>query len=239
MFCKYCGKKIDKDSRFCKHCGNDLESNSQQQSKSTHNLLSWFLSLSKKRQICLMAYIIWLLGWGVISIGVAAEEPSASICLFLIFAIIVPLILVFAWHYNKHLRKKSLNNEITVENDSCSNQVTADASTNSNQDSNFGPDVVKTYPLVEFAKEHGKMQLIREYDKKTCSYQISFIFTDQTGKITTVLPSESTKNLTTEQITYLKYNMYIIEYQNGTFYLENTNYYARPDNEYMSKLDNT
>ncbi|MBE6039036.1 MAG: zinc ribbon domain-containing protein [Anaerofustis stercorihominis] len=24
IFCKYCGKEIDADSRFCKHCGEDL-----------------------------------------------------------------------------------------------------------------------------------------------------------------------------------------------------------------------
>ena len=157
MFCKFCGKEIDPDSHFCKYCGHDLESAS---SKSNNYLLSSFLNLSKKWQIILMVYSIWALGW--LLVGASEHFKYNFLIGFIVFVIVIPLLMLFVWHYIKHLRRKPINNEVNI---------------------------IKSISLMDFAKDYGKMQMIKDYDPKKSAYKISFVFTDSNGNVINVKSS--------------------------------------------------
>ena len=79
--------------------------------------------------------------------------------------------------------------------------------------------IIRTYHLMEFAALRGKMKLQRNYDKKTCSYVVSYAFVDGSGKTTTVLPDGDTVSLTAADISSQKHSLVVNEYSDGTFVL--------------------
>ena len=190
MFCKFCGKEIDPDSHFCKYCGHDLESASTSHSKSNNCLLSGFLNLSKKWQIILMVYSIWALGWLLVCVSEHFKDNFLGG--FIVFVIVIPLFMLFVWHYMTHLRRKPINNEVNI---------------------------VKSISLMDFAKDYAKMQMVKDYDPKKSAYKISFVFTDSDGNVINVKSSDAVKGLSSRDISRQKFELCVNVYADGHFEL--------------------
>lgn len=212
MYCKHCGKEIDADSRFCKHCGKSLENTPNPTpipqtvpqgipqaipqgiplpAKSGNGLFSRFLSLSKKWQIILMLLILWILAW-ICGIFYSIGPEGYITGNFILCVIAIPTFILFIWHYFKHLAIHSNKVEVRL---------------------------VMSYPLVDFANEHGKMQVAWDYNKKSRLYDMSFTFTSQSGKVIRVYPSEELKYLEPEQLPNYKSWLYVNEYSDGHYML--------------------
>jgi len=224
MYCKFCGKEIDQDSLFCKHCGTSLSSDttsSKGSLKGISNLKSWFTSLSKGKQICLMVYFLWF--W--IAFVVCSSEDNFIVA-FPILVIIIPAALLMLWYAYTHKWFKRNRNVPTVSNYTQSPAVA---------DTIMSPEksIIKTYSLTEFAAEHGKMQLQKNYDKKTCSYVVSYIFTNKGGQKTIVEPAEEVTELTAEEIAMQKFTLCVNEYSDGSLKLERRIIQQNPDEDYM------
>ncbi len=219
MYCKFCGKEIDQDSLFCKHCGADLSSErsaSKALFKGIASLKSWFTSLSKRIQICLMVYFLWF--WG--AFVVCSLPDNNFFVVFPILAIIIPAALLMLWYAYSHKWFKQRRRKPKIE-----------TILSEDSDPEVENVVLKTYSLTEFAAENGKMQIQRNYDKNTCSYVVSYIFTNKGGKKTIVEPVEELSLLAAEEISNQKYVLCVNEYSDGVFRLERRNIQQRPHEE--------
>ena len=236
MYCKNCGNEIDADSLFCKNCGADLKGSSSllKSSKSNHNLLSKFLNLEKKWQITILVFILWILVW--IFFCFIVPQKDDSIASFMLFVIIIPFIIFFIWYYYRYLRNNPNNNKLSCEKDGVDEAKEILDSINGNTTFANIPCVIKIYPLMEFAKDHGKMQMVKNFDKTSSSYIISFVFTDMHGNITHVQCSESIKGLSSEQISVQKYSMCIKEYSDGHYELCDNLQSSNADEAFKTKM---
>jgi len=225
MYCKFCGKEIDQDSLFCKHCGTNLSSDvssSKDSLKGLSSLKSWFTSLSKGKQICMMIYFLWF--W--IAFVICSSEDD-FIVLFPILVIIIPAALLMLWYaYTHKWFKIDKNTTYNPNIDSQSPDV---------EEAFIEPEnsIIKTYPLTEFAAEHGKMQLQKNYDKKSSMYVVSYVFTNKGGKKTIVEPAEDISALSAEDISNQKFVLCVNEYKDGTLRLERRFIQQNPDEDYM------
>ena len=137
-----------------------------------------------------MIYILWVLVWLVACIRFHNEK---ILLLGFVCVVGVPLLMLFVWYYVKHLKNKP-------------NIIEA--------------QITKTHPLMDFASQHGKMQMIKDYNKKTNSYDIiSYAFTDNVGNVTKVQTSEAIKDWSSERISMNKYSLYVNEYSDGHYVL--------------------
>lgn len=226
MYCKFCGKEIDADSCFCKHCGaklNDghIASNSV---KRNGNIIKWFLGLSKSLQIFIMSYFLWLSGWlcwllFCLNADSHRYPKEENIVLSIICVIILPAAAVFIWHYYAHLRTPNETNSSLSDNGPGMSTLTATGTAHHKDQMDHELKIYKVHSLIGFAKEHGKMQRMREYDAKTCSYLVFFVFTDKGGNSITVQSSNETKDLSSEQISAQKYALCVNEFSDGHYQL--------------------
>ena len=91
MYCKYCGKQIDDDSKFCKECGRSLDSITS----SPSNYESFF----KKHIVLIALIVIWYIVAYVYSSAYYDKEDIGIIFgMYLVTPIIIGL---FYWVY-KH-----------------------------------------------------------------------------------------------------------------------------------------
>ena len=214
MYCKFCGKEIDQDSTFCKHCGADLSSDRYSSStnlKGISNLKTWFTGMSKKKQICLMLYFLWF--W--IAFVIFSTERDFIVS-FTISVIIIPAALLMLWYAYSHKWFKWDRNIQNIESqtppphppyrvhlspqDRDTQNIESQSSDNVEESAVSEKKIIKTYPLTEFAAEYGKMQIQKDYDKKSCSYIVYYVFTNKNGNRTIVLPAEGLSSLTAEEI---------------------------------------
>ena len=253
MYCKFCGKEIDHDSSFCKHCGVDLslvKPSSSIYLKGLSNLKSWFTGLSKRRQICLMIYFLWF--WGVF-VFCSIPDNGLFLVTFPILVIIIPAAVLMLGYAYRHKWFKWDRYKPKIKSGT-SPQLPPNRNLSSMQDRNnriiesqlsdgvevhTEPEIIiiKTYPLTEFAAEHGKMQLQKDYDKRICSYIVSYVFTNKNGKRTKVLPAEGISSLTAEEISNQKYILCVNEYSDGTFRLNHRVFEQNPEVDYMTHPD--
>lgn len=222
MYCKFCGKEIDHDSTFCKHCGNDLSSDRRSSStnlRGISSLKSWFTSLSKGKQICLMIYFLWF--WVALVIYSSERDFVAS---FTVAVIIIPAALFMLWYAYSHkwFKQESRKPNIEASSTKVSETITEPEKI-----------ILKTYPLTVFSSEHGKMQIQKNYDKKSGSYLVSYVFTNMSGNMTIVEPAEELSTLTAEEISSQKYVLCVNEYSDGTLRLERRFIHQNPDEAYM------
>ena len=251
MYCKFCGKEIDQDSTFCKHCGADLSSDRYSSStnlKGISNLKTWFTGMSKKKQICLMLYFLWF--W--IAFVIFSTERDFIVS-FTIAVIIIPAALLMLWYAYSHKWFKWDRNTQNIESltppplppyrvhrslqDRDTQNIESQLSDSVEENAVSEKIIIKTYPLTEFAAEHGKMQIQKDYDKKSCSYIVSYVFTNKNGNRTIVLPAEGLASLTAEEISKQKYVLCVNEYNNGSLRLDRRVFQRNPEEEYMPKLD--
>lgn len=246
MYCKYCGKEIEADSSFCKHCGANLNTDkvSARSGRRNGNIVKWFLALSKQWQIILMSYSLWLSGWICWLIFCLTSDSDRypkeeNIVLSIICVFILPAAILFLWHYYVHLRTPNVHNHISHDRESDITTLKEDGIARRIGGCNNEPHIVKEHPLLEFAKDHGKMKRIREYDAKTCSYLVFYVFANNGENIITVQSSEETKDLSSEQISTQKYILCVNEYSDGRFQLAYKQKKESPEVEFMPKAEDS
>ena len=196
MFCKKCGKVISDDSLFCQYCGEQLAETISSEKKERKSLLSRFQSLSKGWQICLMAYVCWAFFWIILWASGSLDEPEVA--WFLLFVVILPVVALFVWYYFTHLRQSKKKTEEFSQPSSISQASAVQI-----------PTDYSIYPLVQFVKAFGKMQIRVERDGDDIKSS-SCTFTNEEGVITQVCFSETTSGMTATGVSENKERLFII-----------------------------
>lgn len=106
MYCKYCGKEIDEDSKFCNHCGRQLDNK---------NVLSSFIPSNVPTQIkvYLCLFIIWVFvtfaitqGWLYGFFASAFLLPLSMFCILYLFNKLGKYSLNLIWNDNDSKKTK-------------------------------------------------------------------------------------------------------------------------------------
>lgn len=84
---------------------------------------------------------------------------------------------------------------------------------------NCGPVIIDSWPLIEFAREHGKMQVGEFANKETGEEFKSCIFTKPDGTRTFVAFSSKMGELTPKQIAALKDELQVVQLESGNYSL--------------------
>ena len=166
----------------------------------------------KKYQWYILGYILY------VSIVLASiwDEGRDFWPMFIIWCISIPLALYIIWSLVwKYIKspKPNINKNIAVENNSVKSYES-----NPEKESSSS-DVVKTWSLVEFAKEHGKMQVGDFTNRITGEKSKSCIFTDKNGntvnvsfdsKLGTLTPLQIKEKRDSLKVCLLKTNKYML-----------------------------
>ena len=200
MFCKKCGKMIPDDSSFCQYCGEQLSEASPIKKQERKGLLSRFQSLSRGWQICLMSYILWALLWVILCSVEVIYESDQLPCL-LIFVIVLPVVALFVWYYFARLRHKKKREPVSQANP---------INDNGQKVKEQAKSEYLILPLLQFAKEYGKMQVKtkKENDTITSSY---CVFTNPNGEITKVDFSPTTYGMSADDISQKKERLFVVQ----------------------------
>lgn len=92
MFCKYCGKQIDDDSKFCKECGKPLDSNTND-SKNNENFF-------RKNIVHIALIVIWYI-IGYVYSSAYYDNSSIIFGMYLATPIIIGLLY---WIYKQNCK---------------------------------------------------------------------------------------------------------------------------------------
>lgn len=197
MFCKYCGKEIADDSVFCQYCGKQLIERTDRKSN------SWpfqrFKSLSKRWQIAIMLYLLWFLLSICLWIGGVwydwFDDRDGWITEIMV-VLIIPMLVLFNWYYFKRLRKpKSINTQVNKK-------------------------LPVRLSLVEFSKQHGKMQVKTVANPTINEVRSYCAFINDQGVETKVEFSESLGVLRPQEISERKNQLIIVQQSDESFQLE-------------------
>lgn len=211
MYCKYCGKEIDKDSKFCAECGKAIEDNS----KDGFIFFNRFTSLSKKWQICIMIYFIWLMIGGIILITNAPYTYAESYAqrtyysfdyetplLVLIIFVFTPILALFTWYYFKFLHTKNVKKDKTKR-----------------PKLKIRPKMY-SFTLTDFVRIHGKMQVKTVINTNTNETHSYCVFINEQGIETIVEFSKELGMLTARDIANKKDDLVVIQKIDGSFVLK-------------------
>ncbi len=213
MYCKYCGKEIAEDAAFCQYCGSNLQG--QQKGKVNVSLLTRFQSLSKGWQIAIMVYIVWFFAGMCVLIGMApygrrGDYEFSEVFWPVFLAVVgVPIVVLFVWYYYARLRKPKVNDVQENERDLAS----------SSTKSGFGVKMVSC-PLMDFANQHGKMQVKTVANPTTNEVRSFCVFTNEQGIETVVQFSQELGPLRPQEIAERKEQLVVVQKMDGTFELE-------------------
>ncbi len=113
MFCRYCGEKIDSDSRFCIHCGQNLVNDSDLSESKCHLTSSLSkhgdllcLRVSKKILLFMSLYQIGIIAFTIVGLLVAIPaifrvfNITGEISLVLVEIFMLAVLVFFLCHYN-------------------------------------------------------------------------------------------------------------------------------------------
>ena len=233
MYCKICGKLIEDDSVYCKYCGNNVVPEIRlTQNKS---VFTSFVELSKGKQIVIIIYGIWFLGW----LAYLIDESENVLSTFFLVTIVFPFIIVGGWHIYKIIRNNKTVN-VTLESnvdDSSSANTNHEKITNKDTGvpldkddilenaqsfeiaTSLKTDVISSVPLLLYARNNGKMQVV---NKKISDgyYDHYFQFISEDGKIARVDVSEKTAGLSSKDISKRKYQLSVNKLADGTYCLD-------------------
>ena len=208
MYCKHCGKEIADDSVFCQYCGGQLQE--QEKKKPNGSLLNRFQLLSKGWQITIMAYAVWFLAGACVLIGNSdyGREFGEDVLLPVIIVVVVlPLLALFIWYYFARLRRPKVDKQRT-ENDSAS----------SSTKSGLGIKMV-SFPLMDFANHHGKMQVKTVANPTTNEVRSYCAFINEQGMETKVDFGKTLGVLHPQEIAERKEHLMVVQRIDGTFEL--------------------
>lgn len=240
MFCRNCGNQIEEDSVFCKYCGKIVSlENTLSQNK---GISIRFLELSKSKQIAIIIYGIWMLGWLCFLIANADEHHFVEcyVMLFFLSTFFFPFVFIGGWHIYKITRERneytnsSENNEaysiqshiqlekinskesilpITTGQDSKEDQLI------SSRETDVYPRIIFSELLLKFARKNGKMQLVSK--KISDGYHDHYCqFTSEDGKIIRVNFTERTGGLSSKEISEKKSQLMVNKLADGTYCLD-------------------
>ena len=208
MYCKHCGKGIADDAAFCQYCGGSLQE--RQKKNPNGSLLNRFQSLNKGWQITIMVYAVWFLAGVCVLVGNVDEHHFGKNILLpvLIVVIVVPLLALFIWYYFARLRRPKVNKQGT-ENDSAS----------SSTKSGLGIKMV-SFPLMDFANQHGKMQVKTVANPTTNEVRSYCAFVSEQGMETKVEFDKSLGVLRPQEIAERKEQLVVVQTLDGGFELK-------------------
>lgn len=98
MYCRYCGKRIEKDAIFCSHCGKK-QSLESQMNPQINNLVGWSKNISVKVRKMLYKPFSYMKGINLRSIKVG-KWGKRSIIVVIFSVIILGLLGLGSWIYN-------------------------------------------------------------------------------------------------------------------------------------------
>ena len=220
MYCRYCGKLVEDVSAFCKYCGNNLVSEIIVK-KESENFIVKFNSFSELKQKFILFFALWILVvlWFLI-LFLELNTESGGIPFFITTLLIFVLPYIgFIIYYFVKLRKnkKQLKNNISVKEDKLDNQLEQEVITSETIISDRV--LVKTYLLLDFARNNGKMQMVKD-DKENGEIENYCIFTSSDGSIKRVNFSTKTSTFVVNDISKHKYNLCVNEYNDGVLELD-------------------
>ena len=221
MYCRYCGKLVEDDSAFCKHCGGNLIGEHIVK-KESENFIAKFNSFSESKQKFILFFALWVLLvlWFLI-LFLELNTKSEDIPFFITTLLIVVLPYIgFIIYYFVKLRKKKkqLKNNISVKEDKLDNQLEQEKVITS-ETTISDRILVKTYLLLDFARNNGKMQMVKD-DKENGEIENYCIFTSSDGNIKRVNFSTKISTFTVKDISEHKYNLCVNEYNDGVLELD-------------------
>ena len=208
MYCKHCGKEIADDSVFCQYCGGQLQE--QEKKKPNGSLLNRFQSLSKGWQITIMTYVVWfLLCLCLWLAGVWYDwfDDRDGWITEIIAVLLIPVIALFIWYYFARLRRPKVDKQRT-ENDSASSST------------KFRPGIkMVSFPLMDFANHHGKMQVKTVANPTTNEVRSYCAFINEKGMETKVEFGKTLGVLRPQEIAERKEHLMVVQRIDGTFEL--------------------
>lgn len=235
MYCFHCGSLIEDDAFFCKYCGTQIKCNIHPcESPKDFYLFGKFRSLSTKKQLTILCYILWVLGWLCYYFIRRADIKYTHEyyeCKFIVFSatLVVPFLIFFIYYVVKIYTSKKRVKQHCVENVESSNPSisqallkTKDIEKIDKNSLSFINDKmvnkeIKRYSLQEFAFIYGKMQVKvikkrgRE-DEKYCTFT-------QQGNEVRVNFDEEIGYMSAEEISARKLELCIVEYEGKYFVL--------------------
>jgi len=240
MYCKYCGKIIEDDSVFCKYCGKIVESGHPL--SKNKGITTRFLELSNRKQIAIIIYGIWILGWLCFLIANSDNRHFAedNVMPFFLCTIVIPFMAVGGWHIYKITKGKNVFTNSLENKEAYSIQSNLQAEKINSQDSissvatkhehdegqlssaietDISHQVFSSELLMSFARKNGKMQVV---NKKLSDgdYDHYCQFTSEDGIITRVDFSDRTVVLSSKEISEKKYQLSVNKLADGTYYLD-------------------
>ncbi len=213
MYCRHCGKEIAEDSAFCQYCGEQLHE--QEKKKSSGSLLNRFKSLSKGWQITIMIYAVWFLTGLCVLVGLGPYGKYKDYYLsevlwpVLLLVVILPLVAFFFWYYFTRLRKTEKKN--TIENQAITNNVITKPIQNLKMISE---------PLMDFAKQYGKMQVKTVANPTTNEVHSFCAFINEQGIETKVEFGKTLGVLRPQEIVERKDQLVVVQKLDGSFELK-------------------
>jgi uncharacterized membrane protein (DUF485 family) len=195
MYCSYCGKEIPDDSNYCKYCGKELVHPLSGHKDSIANLIEKFKSLSMKKQILIICYILWFMLWFCVVLANGDEHRFVSDVLFpgLLYGVIMPIAIFCIWYIISIVRKRRHENSVQSPM----------------------KDVIK---LVDFAKEMGQMKIIKK-DVGLPTENVYYAFVKK-GIVTAEVKIEAgMPNFSAEEISKQKDSLYIKRISLGKYEL--------------------
>lgn len=199
MYCKKCGNQIEDDAQFCKFCGEYVGTGADV--VRGRNIVEWFQNKSRNSRLIIIIGLVWLF------IGICflfeCEYSEDYLTLFAIF-VGAPLIVWSVWYYFKYLRKER-KEKPAVDMDKHKEENTE--AINEKQS-----DLI---PLLDFAKENGKMQVGKYAYGDSGIIKARCVFT----KSIYVDFSPELGELTAEEISLKKENLFVKIIDKQTFLL--------------------
>lgn len=227
MYCSYCGKEIPEDSNYCKYCGKELAHPLSRHKGTTISMIEKFKSLSMKKQILIICYILWLLLWFCVVLANSDEHRFVPDVLFpgLLYGVILPIAVCCIWYIISIVRKRKHENALIQAThsgqilDSSDSELSKTESVSTIMAHDSGqPSMKDAISLVDFAKEMGQMKIIKK-DVGLPTERVHYAFV-RDGVITAEVEiATGMPNLSAEEISKQKDCLYIKRNSSGKYEL--------------------
>lgn len=219
MYCRHCGKEVADNSAFCQYCGGQLH----EERKRKISSMKRFQSLSRNWQICIMCYVVWFLVGICVLVALGPYGCEDCYCNsfsevlwpVLLAVVVAPVAAFFVWYYCTHLqtekRERPKETKMKVKKSKDPEMVKK----------NNPLDIrMFTYPLVDFAIQHGNMQVKTMANPTTNEVRSFCVFTNEQGIETVVYFSQELGPLRPQEIAERKEHLVVVQKMDGTFELE-------------------
>ena len=211
MFCKFCGKEIEKNSNFCRLCGNNL-------GKSNFNINTILGENVTWMKYLILLYILWfLIGVCYVLCNIPDDFDdfySEVVYQTVLYTIVIPYAIFCAIYIFLKIRKKQLFKLYSLNN--TSSPIIENVHFYENEkEEKCKLKEIKT--LLEFSNENGQMQIIKKDGmKEYCTFTNG-------SKIIVVGFSNRLGVLSGIEISNQKFSLCIKCFENGGYELDSLN----------------